>query len=79
MIKDILTQLKLKKTYVDKFKKYIIRMVNNMNIREVQTEVFSSWDEYFNWHATKSREDNFRDCGLSDYDGKIKAEYIELF
>jgi hypothetical protein len=54
-------------------------MVNNMNIREVQTEVFSSWNEYFNWHANKSREDNFRDCGLSDYDRKIKAEYIELF
>lgn len=50
-----------------------------MSVREVQTETFDSWDEYFNWHATKSQEDNFRDCGLSDDNGKIKVSYIELF
>jgi hypothetical protein len=50
-----------------------------MNVREVQTETFNTWDDYFNWHAIKSQEDNFRDCGLSDDYGKIKVEYIELF
>jgi hypothetical protein len=50
-----------------------------MSIREVQEKLFNSWDSYFKWSAIKNKEDNFRCCGLSDCNGQIKAEYIELY
>jgi hypothetical protein len=50
-----------------------------MPIREEKEEIFNSWNEFFKWHSIKSQEDNFRDVGLSDDNGKIKSKYIELY